>query len=160
MLQGQAQFLLCHQHVWRRAGSSRGISGRTWWAAMRWCRSSRPTNADNRDGRSTAMPACRCLPIPRNPGSGRIVAAHHFTDRAAGLETVFSAHLAATLLGMARDGRGIAWLPAGLAAQDLAGGALVRAGGDEWDVAVEVRLFRPTARQSAIAERFWAALDV
>ena len=90
-------------------------------------------------------------------GLGRIVQAHRFGERARGLRPVFSAHLAASLLGMARDGWGIAWLPLSLAACDLADGRLVRAGDTEWDVPVEIRLFRPAARQSPTAEAFWAA---
>ncbi len=60
---------------------------------------------------------------------------------------------------MAREGRGIAWLPAGLAAKDMASGVLVRAGGPDWDVPIEIGLFRPAARQSAAAERFWTSLQ-
>jgi len=38
----------------------------------------------------------------------------------------------------------------------LANGALVRAGDSGWDVPIDVRLYRPRARQSPIAEAFWA----
>jgi len=57
---------------------------------------------------------------------------------------------------MVRDGRGVAWIPQSLAEQDVAAGRLVRAGDALWDVPVEVRLFRPRARQSPAAEGFWA----
>ena len=59
---------------------------------------------------------------------------------------------------MARGGSGIAWLPASLAADDVARGSLVPAGGEGWAIPVCIRLFRPTARQSAAAERFWSHL--
>ena len=88
-------------------------------------------------------------------GLGRIVAAAGFAERAPSLAPVFFAQLAATLLGMAISGRGIAWLPASLAAQDVAGGRLVRAGGPEWDVSIAVELIRARAAQNAVAERFW-----
>ncbi|MGL1194689.1 LysR substrate-binding domain-containing protein, partial [Vibrio parahaemolyticus] len=68
-------------------------------------------------------------------------------------------HLATVLRAVARDGRGIAWLPLSLAGDDLAQGALVRAGDPEWDAAVEIRLFRPRARQNQAAEAFWAELQ-
>jgi DNA-binding transcriptional LysR family regulator len=159
MLQGQAQFLLCHQHA--RAPSR--FEPRHFRSCVVSGDALVPLVAPDAGGRPRwSLDSGANLPLlsyTTESGLGRIVAAHHFPDRAPGLETVFSAHLAATLLGMAREGRGVAWLPAGLAAQDLAGGALVRAGGAHWDIAVEIRLFRPTARQSATAERFWSALD-
>jgi DNA-binding transcriptional LysR family regulator len=88
-------------------------------------------------------------------GLGRIIAASKFHERAPALSPVFYAQLAATLLGMAVSGRGIAWLPASLASQEIASGRLVRAGGTEWDIAVAVELIRPRADQNAVAERFW-----
>jgi DNA-binding transcriptional LysR family regulator len=57
---------------------------------------------------------------------------------------------------MARDGRGVAWSPLSLVGEDLTAGRLVRAGTEEWDVRVQIRLIRPHARQSPSAERFWA----
>ncbi|MEW5729829.1 MAG: LysR substrate-binding domain-containing protein [Pseudomonadota bacterium] len=59
---------------------------------------------------------------------------------------------------MARAGRGVAWLPASLAAEDLRSGRLVRAGGSDWEVPVAIRLTRPRARQSPAAEALWARL--
>lgn len=88
-------------------------------------------------------------------GLGRIIEAHRFSSRARGLHPVFSGHLAASLLSMARDGWGIAWLPSSLAEHDLAAGRLVRAGGDEWAVPMEVCIYRPAARQSMAAESLW-----
>jgi hypothetical protein len=40
----------------------------------------------------------------------------------------------------------------------MASGALVRAGGPDWDVPIEIGLFRPVAVQTPAAERFWTAL--
>jgi LysR family transcriptional regulator, hypochlorite-specific transcription factor HypT len=34
----------------------------------------------------------------------------------------------------------------------------MRAGGPSWDIPVEIRIFRPRARQDEKAEHFWAAL--
>lgn len=56
---------------------------------------------------------------------------------------------------MARQGRGVAWLPRTLVEDDLSRGELTRVGGGAWDVPVEIRLYRPRARLSAAAERFW-----
>jgi DNA-binding transcriptional LysR family regulator len=44
---------------------------------------------------------------------------------------------------MAVAGRGIAWLPLTLIQADLGNRRLVRAGGQEWDIGVEIRAYRP-----------------
>ena len=72
-------------------------------------------------------------------------------------EVVFTAHLASVLKSMTLDGRGVAWLPASLIGDELAGGRLVEAGGSEWRIDVEVRLFRSLAVLPRAAEAFWAA---
>ena len=87
---------------------------------------------------------------------GRILRAARITDAAPALDTVFTSHLAAVLRTMALDGRGIAWLPQSLIDADLAAGRLRRAGDAAWEVAIEIRLFRPRARLSEAAEQFWA----
>ena len=38
----------------------------------------------------------------------------------------------------------------------LSSGELVRAGSVEWDIPIEIHLYRSRARQSAAAERFWS----
>jgi DNA-binding transcriptional LysR family regulator len=71
---------------------------------------------------------------------------------------VFSARLAASLMTMAREGRGVAWLPVSLVESEVALGRLVRAGGADLEIPVDIRVFRPTARQSPAAEAFWSEL--
>jgi DNA-binding transcriptional LysR family regulator len=158
MLQGQAQFLLCHQHA---LAPSR-FEPRYFRSEVVGVDALIPLVAAGDDGKPRwQLDADETLPLlgyTAESGLGRIVAAHHFIDRAPLLETVFAARLAATLLGMAREGGGVAWLPESLAAQDIESGRLVRAGDATWDVPVEIRLFRPAARQSVAAERFWANL--
>lgn len=160
VLNGRAQFLLCHHH---EAVPNRLPGGQFRSVVV---------------GHDRLMPLCAAgagagappaWPLPGSPaapvkllayneesGLGRILAARQKGD-AGGLvcETVFTSHLAAALLPMARDGHGVAWLPASLAEPDIAAGRLVRAGGAEWDVAVDIRLFRPRARLSTGAERLW-----
>ena len=75
------------------------------------------------------------------------------------LETVFTSHLAATLLSMARAGDGVAWLPRTLAEEDISAGLLVEAGNRELEIPIEIRLFRPVARQGQAAESVWAAFE-
>jgi LysR family transcriptional regulator, hypochlorite-specific transcription factor HypT len=46
-----------------------------------------------------------------------------------------------------------------MAAEDLAAGRLVDAGGGGFSVGVEIRLFRPKRRRSNTAEAFWEAVS-
>jgi DNA-binding transcriptional LysR family regulator len=159
MLQGQAHFLLCHRHA---LAASRFEPSRFTSIAV-GMDSLVPLVAPDADGspRWSLDETEGSLPLlayTEESGLGRIFAAHHIADHIPALDTVFSAQLAATLLGKARESRGIAWLPAGVAAKDMASGTLVRAGGADWDVPIEIGLFRPVAPQSAAAERFWASL--
>ena len=80
-------------------------------------------------------------------------------DRAFALETVFTSHLAATLHSMARAGDGVAWLPRTLAEEDISAGLLVEAGSPELQIPIEIRLFRPVARQSKAVEAIWSAFE-
>jgi LysR family transcriptional regulator, hypochlorite-specific transcription factor HypT len=72
------------------------------------------------------------------------------SDVAAGFETVFTSHLAATLSTMAREGHGLAWLPLTTIREDLASARLVRAGEGHVDISVEIRLFHSTEREPPI----------
>jgi DNA-binding transcriptional LysR family regulator len=60
---------------------------------------------------------------------------------------------------MALEGRGVAWLPLSLVAGDLRDGTLVRAGAADWDLDVDILLYRPRAKLAPAAERFWAQLN-
>ena len=87
-------------------------------------------------------------------GLGRIVAAQWGAkDRAFALETVFTSHLAATLLSMARAGDGVAWLPRTLAEEDISAGLLVEAGTDSRNPAVS------PGRTSKQAVEAWSAFE-
>lgn len=163
MLQGQAQFLLCHYHpsapLSLRPNYFRSvIVGRDVLI---------PVCVKGPDGPSPlyALPGTVDAPLPHLTysdvsGFGRIVKAHRaLNGPSAWLMPAFTSHVAIVLAMMARTGRGIAWLPTSLIAQDLAAGTLVRAGGTEWDVGVEVRVYRPRARQSPTAEAFWSIIS-
>jgi len=159
MLQGQAHFLLCHRHA---LAASRFEPSRFTSIAV-GMDSLVPLVAPDAAGspRWSIDATAGALPLlsyTGESGLGRIFAAHHIADRMPALDSIFCAQLAATLLTKAREGHGIAWLPAGVAAKDMAIGALVRAGGPDWDVPIEIGLFRPVAAQSPAAERFWASL--
>jgi DNA-binding transcriptional LysR family regulator len=72
------------------------------------------------------------------------------------VSAVFTAHDALLLKRMALDGRGLAWLPRTLAAEELLRGDLVMAGDETWCVPLEIRLYRQPAELAPVAERLWA----
>jgi DNA-binding transcriptional LysR family regulator len=72
------------------------------------------------------------------------------------LERVFVSHLAAVLQSMAREGRGLAWLPENQVIDDLNGGRLVPAGDETWVIPIEIRLFRANEPLPPKCEEFWS----
>jgi len=87
-------------------------------------------------------------------GLGRIMRAN-FRKSLPNLSTVFTAHNAFLLKSMALSGKGIAWLPRTLVATELQNGQLQLAGGDPWQLPIEIRLYRQSAPMSQIAEDVW-----
>jgi LysR family transcriptional regulator, hypochlorite-specific transcription factor HypT len=157
LLHGRAQFLLCHHHP---AAPVRFGDGMPFDSTTVGRDSLFPVVTPDAQGEPKWRLSADAKDLPllaysEESGLGRIVAAQHFAGRLPGLHPVFSARLAATLMTLARDGRGIAWLPASLAENDVAAGRLVRAGDPEWEIEVEIRVFRPSGTQSAAAETFW-----
>jgi DNA-binding transcriptional LysR family regulator len=75
----------------------------------------------------------------------------------ASLPVAFTAHAASVLRTMALDGRGLAWLPETLVRDDLAQARLVAAAPGDWDVPLEIRLYRDAGPLGAVAEAFWRA---
>ncbi len=153
LLQGQCQLLLCHggDDAVSRLPRERFMHH---VLAADWLLPVRAAGADH----SLATAAAPCLAYAEESGLGRIVAAMlRARGKVPALNPVFISPLATVLQAMARDGRGLAWLPQSLIAEDLASGTLVPAGDDSWRIAVEIRLYRPRDRATKIAEDFWAA---
>ena len=151
MLNGQAQFLLCHHHdaAPSRLDPSRFPSHRV--GTDRLVPVAAPGGVSlGEDG--GALPFLAYNP---ESGLGRILAAALPEAVSARLDTVFTAHHAATLRTMARTGRGLAWLPESLVAEDLAAGSLRRAGPQGLEVALDIHLIRPLVLGQA-ASSFWA----
>jgi DNA-binding transcriptional LysR family regulator len=71
------------------------------------------------------------------------------------LKPVMTAHLASVLRNMALAGRGVAWLPLSLIAQDLESARLKRCAPIEWDIPLDVRLKRLSSPLGEAAEAFW-----
>lgn len=151
LVEGKAHFLLCHHHE------------------------AAPTKFD-RDFRSVQLGTDRLLPVAApsllrgtdpleaqqlaftsESGMGRILASVREREkRPPPPAPAFSSHLAGVLTAMARDGRGVAWTALSLVHDDLEEGRLERAGPEEEDVEIEIRLWRHKARQSPAAEALWA----
>ncbi len=162
MMQGQAQFLLCHAHaaVPNRLDPARFISAVAGHDVL--VPVSAPDSAGNARFVLPGTVAARVPLLSYSSASGlcRIIAAVRGADAApAFVEEIFTSHLAAVLRTMALAGHGAAWIPLSLVDGDLTSGALVRAGGGAWDIPVEIRLFRPLALQSKAAEALWPLLS-
>jgi LysR family transcriptional regulator, hypochlorite-specific transcription factor HypT len=160
MLRGDAQFLLCHHH---KDVSSRIGSGQ-FRSIVVGADTLVPLSAPSAGGvarwRLDGGGPVKYLAYSAQSGLGRIVAIRWGAkDRPSALETVFTSHLAATLHSMARAGDGVAWLPRTLAEDDIAAGLLVEAGSAELEIPIEIRLFRPAARQSRAVEEIWSAFE-
>ena len=158
MLAGEVHFLLCHHHP---EAPTRFEAGRFESLSI-GADILIPVCAPDPDGRprwsllgeaSSPMPL---LAYSQASGLGRILAAQQAaSDETLKLETVFTSHLAATLMTMAREGHGLAWLPLGLAEEDLARGRLVRAAPESLDIPVEIRLFRSPDCRNHAADELW-----
>jgi DNA-binding transcriptional LysR family regulator len=159
LVQGRVQFLLCHAQP------------------------QVPTPLDSANYRSAAVGADELVPVSSpnangepafalDGGDSRIPVLAYSAESGIGrlvralmgpalqtihADVVFTAHLASVLRTMALDGRGVAWLPRTLIADDLAARRLVAAGGAAWSIPVDIRLFRQQGPMHPAAERFWRA---
>lgn len=163
MLQRRVQFVLCHGHA--------GAPGRLDEAQYPVRRLSEdvlvPVSAPDANGAplhalgTGQSPAV--LAYSEASGLGRIMRAMQDSefgkDFAASLSIVFTAHHAALLRTMALEGRGLAWLPMSLVADDLRGGTLMDAGAGGWRVPVDIRLYRQQAQMAPVAEALWALVS-
>ena len=153
MIEGRAQFLLCHHHEAanvRLGPDFRSVSlGHDVLLPV----------AAPQVVAAGLTPATPQLAFTSESGMGRILAAAWAARGRPPLpQANFSSHLASVLAAMARDGRGVAWSALSLVEGDLDSGRLVRTGGEGDEVPIEIRLWRPKARQSPAAEALWSRL--
>lgn len=159
----QVQFLVAHAHP--------GVAGPLDDAGFVHCvvggdrllpvaAPAEPGRARHRLPASAAVEPTPSLDYSDESGLGRILRALKgpALDRLP-LQPVLTAHLASVLRTMALDGRGLAWLPRALVADDLASGRLVQAAGDEWVIDLQIRLYRGRGPSSRAAQAFWDAVS-
>ncbi len=63
--------------------------------------------------------------------------------------------MAEALRAMAVQGHGLAWLPHMSIRNDLRAGRLARAGGEQWDIPMEIRLYRSAGAGTPQVEAIW-----
>lgn len=107
-------------------------------------------------------PAVPVLQYTKESGLGRIMRAVIGRRlESVPAQAVFTAHLASVLRTMVLDGRGIAWLPQTLVEDDIHQGRLVAAASNDWEVPLEIRLYRDSELLGKAANAFWnAAIEV
>jgi LysR family transcriptional regulator, hypochlorite-specific transcription factor HypT len=162
IVQGRAPFLLCHAH----ASMPGPLAGGRFSSVRVGEEILVPVSAPASGGLPAfGLPGAQNQFLPflaysSGSGLGRIVrAALRLHQEEPRLEPIFTSDTAMVLKAMVEDRRGIAWLPLSLVQEDLGTGRLLRAGEPAWDIAVEIRLCRPRARQAAAAEAFWARVQ-
>jgi LysR family transcriptional regulator, hypochlorite-specific transcription factor HypT len=160
LVSGRAQFLLCHYN----AAAPTCLTPDQFRSIVVGRDMLIPVSAPDEHGQplhpvGRSDGAVAHLAYTPESGVGRILASALSEQRQdVRLERVFSTHLVTAITAMARDGRGVAWVPQTMVVEDLASRRLVRAGSSDWDVATEIRIYRPRARQSLAAEQFWSHL--
>ena len=79
--------------------------------------------------------------------------------RRADLSLKYENSMAEALKAMVLQGAGVAWLPLSSVKDDLAAGTLARAGGDDWVLDLEIRIYRRRSTLPRAAERLWRSLE-
>nr|WP_319385145.1 LysR family transcriptional regulator [uncultured Roseibium sp.] len=75
------------------------------------------------------------------------------------LRIVYENSMAGALRIRARDGMGVAWLPRSLVAPDMKAGILVQTGAPDWEVPLEIRLFRHRPHSNRVTRAIWSFLQ-
>jgi len=163
MAQRRVQFLLCYAHP-QVPGKAEELGLASLVLAQDTLL---PVSALAADGRAVRpRQAClRTTPLlgySEASALGRILANQVFAQREANV--VFTAHHAVLLKAMVLQGRGMAWLPQSLVAQELADGRLVlmtnkQSADDDWHVPIDIRLYRQHAELAPPAEALWQRLN-
>lgn len=160
LVQSQVQFVLCHSH----SQVPRTLAEQAYPCHVVGSDCLIPVSAATPDGKAkhtlTALKgAASLLSYSPESGIGRILKELKGADiESLSLQSVVTAHTASVLRSMVLDGRGVAWLPYSLIADDLARGNLVEAAPDAWHIALDVSLFRDKSAIGQTGEDFWRSV--
>jgi DNA-binding transcriptional LysR family regulator len=160
MLQSKVQFVLSHAH-----SKAQGALDAEPYTSARIGEDlliavSAPDEKGNARHRLARQggPAVPMLQYTEESGLGRIMRAVIGRRlESVPAQAVFTAHLASVLRTMVLDGRGIAWLPQTLVQDDIDQGRLVAAASNDWEVPLEIRLYRDSELLGKAANAFWNA---
>lgn len=154
MIEGNVQFLLCHHHP----NVPVGLPDQRFHSILLGHDVLVPVAKPSLAASGAGEPV-PYLGYSATSWMGRILAAAwNETGQPPLPQPCFSSHLATALVTMARYGHGLAWSPLSLVANDIADGRLARIEGPLEEIPIEIRLFRPRARLTWTAERFWQRL--
>jgi DNA-binding transcriptional LysR family regulator len=159
LLKGHCHFMLCHTHP----SVELNLPPSDFTSIAVGDDRLLPVSAPGTHGEALhLLPGCRDRPVrflayAETSAIGRAVEKMLARRSApAYLERVFVSHLAAVLASMAREGRGLAWLPESQVVDDLDGRRLVPAGDETWVIPIEIRLFRSNEPLPPKSEEFWS----
>jgi LysR family transcriptional regulator, hypochlorite-specific transcription factor HypT len=159
MLQRRQHFLLCHGHP---SVVTRLEDSRFEWARVAEDRLLPVAAPGASAGPLWRIDARASTPVPvlaysQESGLGQIVrAALPAAFDARRFTPVFTSHHAVLLKTMALEGRGIAWLPRSLIEAELTGGRLCPVDEGDWQLPIDIRLYRERAPLPEAAEALWA----
>ncbi len=160
LVQGQVQFVLCHSH----AKVPRTLSEQSYPCHVVGSDRLIPVSAATKSGHAkhslmALKGTASLLSYSPESGIGRILKELKGADiESLSRQSVVTAHTASVLRSMVLDGRGVAWLPHSLIADDLARGILVEAASESWHIELEVSLFRDKSPISQAGEAFWVSV--
>ena len=112
------------------------------------------------------LSAASTVPVPylqfgqSAPISRHIEPLLHQYDLKRCLAVVYENSMAGALRIRARDGTGVAWLPRSLVTPDLDSGVLTLAGTLEWEVPLDIRLYRMQDHSNRLTRAIWTYLGV
>ena len=75
------------------------------------------------------------------------------------LQRHYESDMAELLKKMTLAGEGIAWLPHSAIEGELERGELIAAGGGEWRMALEIRVYRDATQRNPLVAALWKALQ-
>lgn len=158
MLQRKVQFLLCHGHATLRSRLAapefiHAVIDEDVLLPVSAPSSGGPSTLTLDDGTRSAIPL---LAYSQESGLGQIMrcALPEILDDSF-FRTTFTSHHAVLLKSLAMEGRGLAWLPASLIAEELKNKQLSIAEGSKWKIPVEICLYRQNELASDTAKSVW-----